>query len=112
MTSLGAERRRSRRFELGLSVRITRLSDRHVDLAGRTLNVSSSGAYLTLDQTPVEEGDRIEFLMQLEGALLEHAPGPVMLRCRGRVVRADQGKRSDSSVRLAATIDRYQFQRD
>ena len=108
MQPLSPERRRNKRFELDLPIRVTRLEGKAVDFLARTHNVSSSGALMSIDAPPPTEGDRIEFLMRLEGRLLAQAPGPVTLRCRGRVVRtSERGKGAD----VAATIDRYQFVR-
>lgn len=108
MQPLSPERRRNQRFDLDLPIRVTRLEGKSVDLPARCQNVSSSGALMSIGAPAPAEGDRIEFLLRLEGALLAAAPGPVTLRCRGRIVRT---KEHGAGADVAATIDRYQFVR-
>lgn len=109
MMRTGPERRRSTRFDLDLPLQVVRVSDRMVNLPAKTHNVSSVGALFAVQDDEVSEGDRIEFLLTMKGPLLPKGSPPVKLRCRGRVVRAsEQGRGS----RVAATIDRYQFERD
>ena len=108
MSRIGPERRRSRRFDLDLPLVVTRVSDRRVDLRAQTHNVNSVGARFLITGEPVEEGDRIEFLLTMKGPLLPKGSAPVRLRCRGRVVRASE---DGADTTVAATIDRYQFER-
>ncbi len=106
------ERRRSRRFDISLPVRVTRLSNRAVELQGQTRDVSSVGAYFTLAERGLREGIPIEFLLTLQGAVLNLPEvGEVRLRCRGRVARLDTLEEAPQRG-VAATIDRYQFVRD
>ena len=112
MPPLNPERRRAQRFTLDLPIRVTQLEGKPVDLSARSLNVSSSGALMTLSKEEFAgEGDRIEFLLRLEGDLLSGASGPVTLRCRGRIVRTERQAGDEGSLGVAATIDRYQFVR-
>jgi len=108
MLRTGAERRRSTRFDLDLPLHVVRVSDRLVSLPAKTHNVSSVGALFAIKDDAVSEGDRIEFLVTMKGPLLPKDAPPVKLRCRGRVVRADE---QGAGKRVAATIDRYQFER-
>ena len=87
---------------------MVRVSDRLVSLPAKTHNVSSVGALFAIKDDAVSEGDRIEFLVTMKGPLLPKDAPPVKLRCRGRVVRADE---QGAGKRVAATIDRYQFER-
>ena len=108
MLRTGAERRRSKRFDLDLPLHVVRLSDRMVSLPAKTHNVSSVGALFAIKDNEVAAGDRIEFVVTMQGPLLPKDAPPVKLRCRGRVVRADG---EGTGKRVAATIDRYQFER-
>lgn len=69
-----------------------------------TRNVSASGVLLDVDD-PLEVGQGIDFSIKMPGSILG-APGDVMVRCHGRVVRCSL---SQGHYQAAATIDDYRF---
>lgn len=106
-----SERRRTQRFHMALPLRIVRLSQRNVDLEGKTRDLSSHGAYF-VTRASVEPGDPIEFFVTLpeEHPMQMESGERVQLRCLGHVIRFDElGNNGRHGV--AATIDRYQFVR-
>lgn len=114
MPTHSGERRRSRRFPIELPVEIRKIGGKSVDMIGQTRDVSSVGARFTVPTEDVREGTSIEFLVTLQGAMLDMpAVGDVRLRCRGRIIRQEELSESANPGRsIAATIDRYQFVRD
>lgn len=109
MPNLAAtERRRTRRFDLTLPIRIVRLRQEDVDLVGRTRDLSSHGAYFVVSGE-VEPGAPIEFFVTLQGD--NGSEHKVRLRCRGYVTRLDKLEASNRTG-VATTIDRYQFIRE
>jgi hypothetical protein len=107
MPAAAPERRRSRRYNLALAVKVLRLDRESVEMDGQTRNVSSVGAYFRVDWNDLLPGTPLEFHLSLEPTV---GSVPVTLRCRGRVARVDSAE-GDSGPMVAATIDRYQFQR-
>ena len=107
-SSQGSERRRSQRFGLALPLDVVRVSNRDVNLSGRTRNVGSSGAYFVVGELSVSIGSPIEFIVTLRNTQAEGER--VRLRCRGRVTRSEKVG-SQGATGVAATIDRYQFLR-
>jgi hypothetical protein len=114
MPTNSGERRRSRRFPIELPVEIRKIGSKTVDMTGQTRDVSSVGARFTIPTEDVREGTAIEFLVTLQGSMLDMpAIGDVRLRCRGRIIRQEELSESANRGRsVAATIDRYQFIRD
>lgn len=72
--------------------------------AALTRNVSASGVLLDVHD-PLEVGQGIDFSIRMPGSILG-APGDVMVRCHGRVVRCSL---SQGHYQAAATIDDYRF---
>ena len=107
-SSQGSERRRSQRFGLALPLDVVRVSNRDVNLSGRTRNVGSSGAYFVVGELSVSIGSPIEFIVTLRNTQAEGER--VRLRCRGRVTRSEKVG-SQGATGVAVTIDRYQFLR-
>ncbi len=107
-SSQGSERRRSQRFGLALPLDVVRVSNRDVNLSGRTRNVGSSGAYFVVGELSVSIGSPIEFIVTLRNTQAEEER--IRLRCRGRVTRSEKVG-SQGATGVAATIDRYQFLR-
>ena len=107
-SSQGSERRRSQRFGLSLPLDVVRVSDRDVNVSGRTRNVGSSGAYFVVGDLSVSIGSPIEFIVTLRNTQAEEER--IRLRCRGRVTRSERVG-SQGGTGVAATIDRYQFLR-
>jgi hypothetical protein len=103
------EQRKTRRFTLQLPLSITRSGAERITVAGRTMNISSSGVLFTAEREP-DLGGPIEYIITLnkEGS---HA---VNLRCVGKVVRAERLRSTPdtASYQVAATLERYEFVRE
>jgi hypothetical protein len=95
------EQRKHQRFNLRLPFQIVG-SGKSVKTTGETKNVSSAGVLFT-SEAPVAIGDPIEYVITFP-----KAPGSrseVRLRCVGKVLR------EDTESAFAATLERYEFQR-
>ena len=95
------EQRKHQRFNLRLPFQIVG-SAKNVKVTGETQNVSSAGVLFT-SKAPVAIGEPIEYVITFP-----KPPGSrseVRLRCVGKVVR------EDNHSAFAATLERYEFQR-
>jgi PilZ domain len=106
------EQRRTKRFDIQLPLEIQRSGSQRVARIGRTRNISSGGVLFTSD-AQVEVGGVIEYIVNLPGG----PGGPVSLRCLGKVLRLERLGNSasgapQSSFAIAATLERYEFQRN
>jgi hypothetical protein len=105
------EQRKSVRFELKLPIELVRSGSKPTHVLGETKNVSSGGVLFTTE-LPVPVGERIEYFITL--AQEPHTGLQVRIRCLGKVVRLEQdgdGPGSEEPVRVAATLERYEFVR-
>ncbi len=89
------------RFPLSLQAVV---SGNSAESAALTCNVSASGVLLDVHD-PLEVGQGIDFAIRMPGDILG-APGDVMVRCHGRVVRCSLNQ---GHYQAAATIDDYRF---
>src|SRR5579863_9880543 len=97
---MSTERRTKARYPLELAVQYQTMgSQQSVCGAGRTMNVSSSGALIATEH-PLHEGSRLKITM--EWPTLLNGTTPLQLVTTGKVVRAQ-----DSSLGVA--FDWYQF---
>ena len=81
------------------------VSGKRVNRSTRLFDISSGGIsfYSNKDW---EVGGRVEFLITLNEAK------KVRIRCLGKIVRVQRtSQASESTYKVAATIDRYEFQR-
>lgn len=105
------EQRRTRRFQLELPLSITRAGAARMALAGRTMNISSTGVLFTAGAEP-DLGGPIEYVITLS----HNGAQSVNIRCVGKVLRAERLHHSTdgelSSFQIAATLERYEFIRD
>ncbi|HZQ21168.1 MAG TPA: PilZ domain-containing protein [Terriglobales bacterium] len=103
-----AEKRATRRFALRLPVEINYPGTAGTAFPAHTRDVSARGICFYLD-APMTTGSAIEFTLTLppEITLTES----IRVRCRGKVVRVDQGI-GDSKIPVAAIIDEYEFLSD
>ena len=94
-SSHGSERRRSQRFGLALPLDVVNLSNRDVNVSGRTRNVSSSGTYFVVGELSVSIGSPIEFIVTLRNTeaegerILLSLPGPGHALGKGRLSGRD-----------------------
>jgi hypothetical protein len=100
-----AEKRATRRFALRLPVSVNYAGSPDAALPAHTRDVSARGICFYLD-APMAMGSAIEFTLTLppEITLTES----IRVRCKGKVVRVDQGL-ADAKVPVAAVIDEYEF---
>lgn len=87
------------RYPLELVVHYQTLGEQAVSGAGRTLNLSSSGAYITAEHE-MEEGARLK--ITIEWPTLLNGSTPLQLVTTGKVVRSEQ-------QHVAFAFDWYQF---
>src|SRR5213594_3236406 len=100
-----AEKRATRRFALRLPVSVNYSGNTGAALSAQTRDVSARGICFYMD-SPLTSGSDIEFTLTLppEITLTES----IRVRCRGKVVRVDEGT-ANGKVAVAAVIDEYKF---
>ena len=105
------EQRRTRRFQLELPLSVTRSGAIRVALAGRTMNISSTGVLFTAGAEP-DLGGPIEYVITLS----HEGRQAVNIRCVGKVLRSEQihhpADNERQAFQIAATLERYEFIRD
>jgi hypothetical protein len=100
------EARTGKRFPVHLPIRLISGSASRPGQEGTTENISAAGVYLRLSE-PMEVNSRIEFEITVPAGLVG-ATADVVVRCVGRVIRADFNS-PDKGV--ACLIDEYDFVR-
>jgi len=105
MAETEQEKRATRRFALRLPVTVSYTEIGSQEKSAQTRDVSARGICYYLDST-IQAGAAIEFTLTLppEVTLTES----IRVRCKGKVVRVDQGT-PDGKVVVAAVIDEYEF---
>ncbi len=100
-----SEKRGTRRFALRLPVSVSYTEDGNKEKEAQSRDVSARGICFYLD-TAIANGSPIEFTLTLppEITLTES----IRVRCKGRVVRVDEGA-PNGKVAVAAVIDEYEF---
>jgi c-di-GMP-binding flagellar brake protein YcgR len=98
------ENRRTRRYVLDLPLAVLRPGHAESALKGQTRNISSGGVLFTTEAAPPASDGRIEYVI----ALGHRAGRPLNLRCMGKIVRME---RREETYRVAATLERYEFER-
>lgn len=97
------DQRKSRRFDLKLTMQLLKCGNKPVRAFAQTSNVSSNGVLFHSDVKP-EIGEPVEYLLTL---IPESSSRKlIQLYCMGKVVRRDE-----SVGALAATLERYEFLR-
>lgn len=100
------EARTGKRFPVHLPIKLVGGSVSRPGQEGTTENISAAGVYLRLSE-PMEVNSRIEFEITIPAGLIG-ASADVVVRCVGRVIRAD----CDSPEKgMACLIDEYDFVR-
>jgi hypothetical protein len=107
---LVADARTGKRFPLELPIKIHKAEETG-DHPGVTGNLSAAGVYIKADAA-LELGSNVEFEITLPPEVTG-AKENVVVKCRGRVVRADEAAGSnDKEPRgVACVIDSYDFVR-
>jgi len=105
------ENRKKRRYELRLPVELVRAGRQQICNRGETRNVSTGGVLFTSDAA-VNIGQPIEYLISLPPA--PNSEVRVRLRCQGTVLRLEESpagkyENGPGSIRVAATMERYEF---
>lgn len=103
---MNEEKRRARRFDLSLPVRVMAVGDQKSSQTVRTKDISSSGLFIEFEER-VQAGTKVELLVSLPQEITQ--AGVVQIRCIGRVVRVERS--SSERTGVAVTIDRYEFAR-
>jgi hypothetical protein len=98
------EKRNTRRFALRLPVTVNQNGGS--GQTAETRDVSARGVCFYMDSS-VAAGSQIEFTLTLppEITLTES----IRVRCKGKVVRVEDGGASNEKVAVAAVIDEYEF---
>lgn len=107
--SLNAESRTGQRFPLELPI-IIRNQDSSDSEQAVTCDLSASGVYIQA-KSKMNIGTTIEFEIALPAAVVG-TEGDVSIRCKGRVVRMEDGD-PDQAIQngVACVIDQYEFVR-
>ena len=105
MAEAQQEKRATRRFALRLPVSVNYSTNGEASGPAQTRDVSARGISFYMDSS-VQAGAAIEFTLTLppEITLTES----IQVRCKGRVVRVDEGS-LDGKMAVAAVIDEYEF---
>ena len=105
MAEAEREKRSTRRFALRLPVSVTYSDDGAQEKAAQTRDVSARGICFYVDSA-IAAGSAIDFTLVLppEITLTES----IRVRCKGKVVRVDNGGPEDK-VAVAAVIEEYDF---
>jgi PilZ domain-containing protein len=105
MAETQQDKRATRRFALRLPVSVSYNEGGDHEQSAQTRDVSARGICFYLD-APIATGAPIEFTLTLppEITLTES----IRVRCKGKVVRVDNGG-SSGKVAVAAVIDEYEF---
>ncbi len=101
------ERRNAQRFQIRLPIIVRWTSGSAVGEAStESRDVSSRGVYFFMPKE-ITNGSPVEIVMTLPNEIT--LAGPVMVRCLGRVQRAELG--DPKRVGVVAQIERYEFLR-
>lgn len=105
-----SEARTGKRFPLELPIKIHK-SEESGQHAGVTGNLSAAGVYIRADAA-LEVGSSVEFEIALPPEVTG-AKEPVLVQCRGRVVRTDEPASGNAKEGrgVACVIDSYDFVR-
>jgi c-di-GMP-binding flagellar brake protein YcgR len=104
--AIAVERRKYRRYDLSLEVQV-RPRKQHSPVRTMTRDISARGVYFDFAEK-METGSEVEFELNLPPELA--AGKSVRIRCRGRIVRVENPN-NGAGVRVAATIENYEFVR-
>ena len=108
---LVSEARTGKRFPLELPIKIHK-AEEGGQTSGTTGNLSAAGVYIRADAS-LEVGSNVEFEIALPPEVTG-AKEPVVVQCRGRVVRTDEPASGSSPTEargVACVIDSYDFVR-
>jgi PilZ domain-containing protein len=106
---LVSDARTGKRFPLELPIKIHQ-GEKGSDASGMTGNLSAAGVYIRADAA-LDVGSNVEFEIALPPEVTG-AKEPVVIQCRGRVVRTDEPSGGPTEARgVACVIDSYDFVR-
>jgi len=105
--AIAAERRKYRRYDLSIEVQVKPRKRASQMVRTFTRDISARGIYFDFTEE-MEPGSELEFELNLPPELA--AGKAVRIRCRGKIVRMEPSA-SDGGLRLAATIENYEFLR-
>ncbi len=104
-----SDARTGKRFPLELPITI-HSADTNQDVKGHTTNLSAAGVYVRAEGS-LEVGSQIEFQIALPSEVTGGG-SPVVLQCKGRVVRSDGLNSAEGSQGVACVIDSYEMVRN
>ena len=102
-----AERRKYKRYDLAIEVQVKPRKRVAAPVRTFTRDISARGVYFDFAEK-MEPGSELEFELNLPPELA--AGKNVRIRCRGKIVRVETPG-STGNVRVAATIENYEFVR-
>jgi hypothetical protein len=105
MAEAQQEKRATRRFALRLPVAVTYAENGTQERSAQTRDVSARGISFFVD-SPIATGSPIEFTLTLPAEIT--LTESIRVRCKGTVVRLDDGAPS-GKMAVAAVIDEYEF---
>ena len=102
------DRRSTRRYDVTLPITVDRYSPQTVEsLVGKTRDLSIGGIYFTTGQELLP-GREFDFTARFPAALTQGRE--VLIRARGKVVRAEKEKADGNKrIGIAAVIEKYEF---
>lgn len=101
----GAERRRHRRFDLSLPVKVRVKTQVAAQVTTSTKDISARGIYFTISED-LDIGSELECVLTLPPELCQG--NTIQVRCRGKIVRVERPD-TDNNIGVAATIEDYEF---
>jgi hypothetical protein len=104
--SVGGSRSRAVRYEIGVPI-LFRASGQSEWRAGETVNISRTGVLFDAPSPALASLTTVEMIVALEAP----TRGGGKTRCTGQVVRIETAVPGSDRVRMAATIDVYEFVR-
>jgi PilZ domain-containing protein len=102
------KRRGAPRYRLALPVLVRTGPQRRAEtIAGKTHDISSQGVYFAFGQE-LAPGSRLDFTLALPAEITQGTK--ILIRARGRVVRAEKKKKNGAEYKgIAAKIEKYDF---
>ena len=102
----GADRRKHRRFDLSLPVKVRLKTQAASQIQTSTKDISAHGIYYFTLSEKFELGSELECVVLLPPELCQG--NNIEVRCRGKIVRVERPD-AENKIGVAATIEDYEF---